>query len=340
MALEIEMTTSDYAQAFLKSDDKEKPGEQSGGRGEFCVRLVTVNSDGGPRQSNATAGSASGTVATSGSKSFAGQRSKQPEKRPPICFYCSRTDNRHYFAECEKFKQLSPREKCQAVIESKRCLNCLSQDHFVRDCASSSRCRTCGPRCGNKHAMALHDCYVSDRPTKVNETTPNVVYEVKTSDSNSGVQVHKNGVADGGTVLLRTSAVKVISSKTGCSTLAYAQLDTASQATLISDKLSKELGLEVIPNCFITIRTLGDQPSICTGKTNFTLQSVLNNDQFEIENALVPQFSDDEGTLLHAVNTSVFSHFKGVKVPVLSHCKSVDILMGQSDNPLIHTLPD
>ena len=118
--------------------------------------------------------------------------------------------------------------------------------------------------------------------------------------------------------MLRTCAVKVIKSKTGCFTLSYAQLDTASQATLISDKLSKELGLEVIPNCSITIRTLRDQPSICTGKINFTLQSVIDNDQFEIENALgVPQFSDDESTLPH-VNSSVFSHFKGVKIPVLS----------------------
>ena len=175
----------------------------------------------------------------------------------------------------------------------------------------------------------------------MNETTPNKVEEVKTSDTNSSVQVRKVGVADGGTVLLRTCAVKVINLKTGCFTLAYAQLDTASQATLISDKLSKELGLKVIPNCSITIRILGDQPSICTGKINFTLQSVINNDQFEIENALVvPQFSDNESTLPHAVNTSVFSHFKGVKIKVLSHCKSVDILIGKSDRLLLTVLKE
>ena len=189
--------------------------------------------------------------------------------------------------------------------------------------------------------MALHDCNVSDRPTKVNKTTSNVVDEIKASDTNSGVQVREIGVADRGTVLLRTCAVKVINSKTGCSTLAYAQLDTASQATLISYKLSKKRRLEVISNCSITIRTLGDQPSICTGETNFTLQSVINNDQFEIENAfVVPQFSDDESTLLHAVNTRVFSHFKGVKIPVLTHRKSVDILVGQSDRVLFTVLKE
>ena len=80
VALEIEMTTSDYAQAFFKSDDQEKPKEQSGGRGEFRVRQVTVNSGGGPLQSNATAGSASGTVATSGSKSFAGRGQNSPKR--------------------------------------------------------------------------------------------------------------------------------------------------------------------------------------------------------------------------------------------------------------------
>ena len=97
----------------------------------------------------------------------------------------------------------------------------------------------------------------------------------------------------------------------------------------------------MIANCSITIRTLGDQPSVCTGKTNLTLQSVINNDQFGIENALVVlQFSDDESTLPHAVNTSVFSHFKSVKIPVLSHRKSVDILIGQSDRVLLTVLKE
>ena len=88
--------------------------------------------------------------------------------------------------------------------------------------------------------MALHDCYVSDRPTEVNETTPNVVDEIKTFDTNSSVQVREVGVGDDGTVLLNSktgcSTLAVINSKPGCSTLAYAQLDTTSQATLISDK--------------------------------------------------------------------------------------------------------
>ena len=49
------------------------------------------------------------------------------------------------------------------------------------------------------------------------------------------------------TVLLGTSAVKVINPGTGKATLAHAQHDTASQATLISKSLRNELGSPLTP---------------------------------------------------------------------------------------------
>ena len=153
------------------------------------------------------------------------------------------------------------------------------------------------------------------------------------------VLVHKVGIADEGTVLLRTCAVRVINSNTGFCALAYAQHDTASQATLISDTLRNELGLEAIPDPSITIRTLADQATSCLGGTNFTLQSLVNNDEFEVKGALVvPRLSDDESTLSHAVDTSRLSHFEGIKVPVIHNRKCVDILMGQSDRALLAML--
>ena len=47
------------------------------------------------------------------------------------------------------------------------------------------------------------------------------------------------------TVLLRTSAVRVINPSTGRSTLVYVQHDTALQATLISERLKNEFNLAV-----------------------------------------------------------------------------------------------
>ena len=141
--------------------------------------------------------------------------------------------------------------------------------------------------------------------------------------------------------MLRTSAVRVINQTTGCSTLAYAQHDTASQATLISDSLREELGLEVTTDPFITIRTLADQTASCIGKTDFSLESLVTGDNYEITGALVvPAFSDDKSTLPHAVDTSKLKHFHEVEIPVIPERKRVDILIEQSDKPLIAVLKE
>jgi len=46
-------------------------------------------------------------------------------------------------------------------------------------------------------------------------------------------------------VLLHTSAVRVLNPCTGKSTLVYVHNDTTSQATLITERLKNELGLDV-----------------------------------------------------------------------------------------------
>ena len=44
-------------------------------------------------------------------------------------------------------------------MDAKRCLNCLSREHFVHNCLFPFKCRVCaGPQFRNKHASALHEC--------------------------------------------------------------------------------------------------------------------------------------------------------------------------------------
>ena len=155
------------------------------------------------------------------------------------------------------------------------------------------------------------------------------------------VNVRSVGVANVGTVLLRTTAVRVINHKNECSTLDYAQLGMASQTTLISDALKEELGLEVTPDPSIKIRTLGDQTAICLGRTNCTLESLNNDDIFRIEGSLcVSCFSDEESALPHAVDTSRLKDFNEIKIPVIPNRKRVGILIGQCDKSLMTVLSD
>ena len=132
-------------------------------------------------------------------------------KSPPICFVCSKPDSKHFLMDCEIFNDLSPKSRRQTVIEAKRCLNCLSLDHIVRNCPRSTKCRKCGPRSQNKHATALHECFISpntgaadkgsDEPGSKNETTQN--------ERNERVVLKANSL-DKRVILLRTSAVKIV----------------------------------------------------------------------------------------------------------------------------------
>ena len=105
---------------------------------------------------------------------------------------------------------LNPRAKRQTVTDAKRCLNCLSLDHFVRNCAFSSKCRICGPQYRNKHTGALHECYdgvnlgASDRIDQVSRSIPTPRNNCRESGSLDYTCRKLNSV-DSGVVLLRTS---------------------------------------------------------------------------------------------------------------------------------------
>ena len=105
--------------------------------------------------------------------------------------------------------------------------------------------------------------------------------------------------------LMRTSVVKVINLVTGKSTFVYTQHDTASQATLTSDSSKMELGLEIIPDFSVTLRTHADQKVALGSRTNFKLESLHIGDEFMIEDALVvSKFSDHADTFPHAVDSN------------------------------------
>ena len=75
-------------------------------------------------------------------------------------------------------------------------------------------------------------------------------------------------------LITRTFAVRVINPDTRKTILAYAQLDTASQATLITEKLCKELNLKRKADVSTSIRTLGEGVTKCNRHSNFEFISL------------------------------------------------------------------
>ena len=69
--------------------------------------------------------------------------------------------------------------------------------------------------------------------------------------------------------------------------LVYAQHDNASQVTLISERLSNELGLKKKDSNAITIRTLAEETTLASGVVEFNLGSLTTKEIFTVNDAVV-----------------------------------------------------
>ena len=190
---------------------------------------------------------------------------------------CNDLVSRHFLGECLKFKDLSNQSKRQTVIDAGRCLNCLSVGHFARSCSWNSKCSVCGPNNPNKHASALHELFRRSysNPLGAADNACRIDSDLFVADKSGGNErreqaISKKLLSGVNDVLLRTSVVRVINPITGMSSLIYAQHDTGSQVTLVSERLKNELDLDV-ENVSVVIRTLAKQATRSKGLDNFEL---------------------------------------------------------------------
>ena len=163
-----------------------------------------------------------------GANNRAASRNQRYPAKSPQEFLCA---ERHYLADCAKFKALSNHLKRKTVNDSGRCLNCLSLGHPDRNCVHQSKCRKCRPDVKTKYATALHDCYATPRDAGAADKTPTVSESSSNSksDSNTVFAVRKVNYPD------RSASGPVEnccctghkSRNTKRSSLAYAQPNTA-----------------------------------------------------------------------------------------------------------------
>ena len=231
---EIDMMTSECAQAFFK-DEKEGIREQSSGARDYRVRQVAVDVEDSTQDTRSFESHLSTSHAKPASnkavRTFRGRRLASKENLSPKCFVCSHPECKNFLADCETFKALSPRAKRQRIFDAKRCFNCLFLEHFVRECPRTSKCRICGPNSQTKLATALHECYVVVNLGTANEESapiPASKNKAGSSGPSCDFTVRKLNTNDNRAILLR---MRVVNPESGISTLAYAQHDTGSQVT-------------------------------------------------------------------------------------------------------------
>ena len=66
---------------------------------------------------------------------------------------CLFEDGNHRIYMCEKFKNMSVKQRRDAIYQLKACFNCLKMGHSSKECPSTQSCRSCNKR----HHTHLHD---------------------------------------------------------------------------------------------------------------------------------------------------------------------------------------
>lgn len=133
------------------------------------------------------------------------------QSAPATCIYCK---SAHKLFQCSNFKMASPKKRLEFASANKICKICLST--HKRKCKFHFRCA----ECKQEHNTLLHD-------NELQHASPSVTLLSSASQ---------------GQVLLPTARIKLIS-QSGSTIYARALLDSASQASFVTQKLAELLGV-------------------------------------------------------------------------------------------------
>ena len=156
------------------------------------------------------------------------------------CALCKET---HTLCHCSIFNKMTINERSEHVKANKLCFNCLGAGHSVFKCRMPMSCRTCKRR----HHTLLH------QPKKIDEATLNVETKQATSSSQADVEEKKvhtmiaSHYTAGQKISLLATAVVILKSEHGHTTVLRALIDSGSQACFISEKATQILSLEKTP---------------------------------------------------------------------------------------------
>ncbi|KAJ3661368.1 hypothetical protein Zmor_005766 [Zophobas morio] len=257
--------------------------------------------------------------------------SSVPAKRPvtssfvtrsPIskeqCLNCS---DEHPLTKCDAFLEMEPRNRHTFARKKNLCYNCLSTVHSVSKCPSKLNCRVCDCR----HHTLLH---FVPKPSTEPEDASGIFEDPSVDD---GVKVMTNAIATHSFTLLATARIIVVDSR-GKYRAFRALLDTASEATFVTERCAKVLGLPQT-NAVVPIQGLNQMSSSSTsGVLKCEVRShLVRHFSLKAEMVVVPQICGDVPT--RAVSQDrlrQFRHIRNLKLadPEFGTPQQVDVLLG------------
>ncbi|XP_015122549.1 uncharacterized protein LOC107044981 [Diachasma alloeum] len=231
---------------------------------------------------------------------------------------CAMCKEKHFIAECQKFRELPPVKRTSVVISNGLCFSCLGP-HRKTKCFSTKRCQQCQ---GNHHTLihggseytnapprTRRDLESTDVPASAKVDPGQSTDKITTRPSTSTATVNLNNQrtsenaettqqeADQQSVLLATAQVKVKSPK-GFISRARVLIDQGSEVSFISEKLVHQLHLTRTTETLELIAIGGVTSGHTRRRVSVTLQAINGPQQVKLNahvlkklTAILPSFS-------------------------------------------------
>ncbi|XP_036147477.1 uncharacterized protein LOC118647191 [Monomorium pharaonis] len=237
------------------------------------------------------------------------------------CYVCK---GAHLIYSCDKFVNLTARERIDLIKKLKLCFNCLRNDHLVGNCKASS-CRTCGRR----HNTL---CHVEENNSIVERSANSESKSVRSENNQSegssvNLSVHH---ASGGTrpsqILMATAIVNATGSG-GMRQSVRVLLDSASEANFITAAACSRLNVNP-ENVQEAITGINNLTYKVTKGCRVTVESRVTDYQLSVFCLIVPQITRNVPAV--AVDTKNLSVTNNLKLADNTYFRpsQVDILIG------------
>jgi len=228
--------------------------------------------------------------------------------RKSNCDICS---EQHPVFKCEVFRAADVPSRIELVKKHKLCFNCLGNGHSIKQCKSEFTCRPCKRR----HHSLLH----LQVKTEESAATTNIENPVSCLHVNNGNTTYQ--------VLMSTALVKV-RDITGTLQLCRVLIDSAADASFISEKCIQRLGLK---RQHVTGTVYGMGATMApnfNGKCEVMVHSCVNKNSIQVELFVMPKLTRLVPREL--CNKTKWEHIKNLTLADPSYYEpaNIDIILG------------
>ena len=237
------------------------------------------------------------------------------------CHFCLED---HVAEDCKKFR--TPEERKAVLMKFSRCFICLNKGHRSFQCRSRASCKHCN---GKHHFLLCQDKTPPSKAPQPSDATPSLNPNTASCTSLLGLDSAKSRAGTHERVALQT-AIAAVEGKVG--SRVRVMFDSGSQKTFVTESVVKSLGLKVLREEELGVKTFGSREAEIEMRMVYAIPLVPVNGgkSITIEAFSVNEISTIANQHVEDIK-NVYSHLTDIQFSDFSRVDDfleIDILIG------------